>query len=329
MATSPSVASSAGPDSTFRRVLRYPLVTILIGFILFVPIFGIGFSLLSQLIAAALGLRPDDEGQLPLDDPLMGWGQLVASLMLAVLAMYAYRFVIVRWCEGRQSTPELAFGARARTWVPLGLVIGAGVALASVAVLAVAGGGASWATSSIASGIAWALGLSIFAGVIEELFARGTLLRISEQHIGTAAAIVLSASIFGFQHADNPNATVLSTLAVALEGGAMLGLVYVVSRTLWAPIAVHFAWNFTQSVLSIPVSGNETFGAWRVTFDGAEWLTGGEFGLEPSAIAFGLWVIVLVVLAVIAARRHLGQSWAAARAAVADGTANEPVGISG
>lgn len=327
MSTAADAPVAPHPDSTFRRILRYPLVTILIGFVVFVGLFSIAFSLLSQLIAIAFGLRSDADGQVPLDDPALGWGQLFASLILAVLAILAYRFVIVRWCEGRASAPELAFGSRARSWVPLGLLLGAGVALVSVAFLALAGGGASWATSSIASGIAWALGMSIFAGVIEELFARGTLLRVSEQHIGSAAAIVLSSAIFGIQHADNPNASVVSTLAVALEGGAMLGLVYVVSRTLWAPIAVHFAWNFTQSVLTIPVSGNETFGAWQVTFDGPDWLTGGAFGLEPSAIAFGLWVVVTIVLAVVAARRHLGQSWRAARAAVADGTAREPVGL--
>ena len=316
------------PESAARRVLRYPLVTILIGFIVFVPVFGIAFSALSQLVAVAFGLRPDLDGQLDLSDPRLGWGQLVASLILAVLAVYAYRFIIVRGCEGRRDAPELAFGAGARSWVPIGLGLGVGVALLTIAAVTLLGGGSSWTTNAVASGIAWALGLSIFAGVIEELFARGTLLRISEQHLGTLVAIVLSSAIFGLQHADNAGATVLSTVAVALEGGVMLGLVYVVARTLWAPIAVHFAWNFSQSVLSIPVSGNETFGAWQVQFEGPAWLTGGTFGLEPSAIAVALWAVVIVVLAVIAARRHLGQSWGQARADVAAGEAREPVGIS-
>lgn len=323
------MARPEGQPSAVRRVLRYPLVTILLGFIIFVPIFGIAFSALSQLIAVALGLRPGDEdGQLDLSDPRLGWGQLLASLVLAVLAIYAYRFIIVRGCEGRQVAGELAFNHRARSWVLIGLGLGVGVALVTVAAVTLLGGGATWAASSIASGIAWALGMSIFAGVIEELFARGTLMRTSEQHVGTLAAIVISSAIFGVQHADNAGATVLSTLAVALEGGVMLGLVYVVSRTLWAPMAVHFAWNFTQSVLGIPVSGNESFGAWRVQFDGPDWLTGGVFGLEPSAVAVALWGVVIVVLAVIAARRHLGQSWRRARADVAAGEANEPVGVS-
>lgn len=314
--------------SAFRRVLRYPLVTILIGFIIFVSVFGIAFSALSQLVAVTLGLRPDADGQLDLSDPRLGWGQLVASLILAVLAIYAYRFIIVRWCEGRQGVPELAFNDRARSWVLIGLGLGVGVALVTIAAVTLFGGGSSWTTKSIASGIAWALGLSIFAGVIEELFARGTLLRISEQHVGSLAAIVLSSAIFGIQHADNAGATLLSTVAVALEGGVMLGLVYVVARTLWAPIAVHFAWNFSQSVLGIPVSGNETFGAWRVEFDGPDWLTGGAFGLEPSAVAVALWGVVIVVLAVIATRRHLGKSWRLARADVAAGEAHEPIGVS-
>lgn len=308
-------------------MLRYPLVTILVSFVVFVGVFGALFTLLSQLVAFALGLRGDAEGRVSFADPRLGWGQLVASLVLAVLAIYAYKVIIVRWCEGRPSTPELTFNSHARKWLLIGLAIGFGMAAVTVVSLALFGGGATWSTASIASGLAWALGLSIFAGVIEELFARGTLLRVSEQHLGTLVAVVLSASIFGAQHADNPNASVLSTMAVALGGGAMLGLSYVVARTLWAPIGLHFAWNFSQSVLGIPVSGNESFGAARITFNGPEWLTGGQFGLETSAIAMSLWVIVIVVFAVIAARRHLGWSWRQARAAVADGTANEPVGI--
>lgn len=314
-------------ESTARRVLRYPLVTILIGFIVFVPVLGIAFSALSQVVAVALGTRADADGKLPLADPRLGWGQLVASIVLAVIAIYAYRFLIVRWCEGRRAAPELAFGTRARSWVPIGLGLGVGVALLSVAAVTLFGGGATWTSSQVASGIAWALGLSIFAGVVEELFARGVLFRISEQHVGTLAAVVLSSAVFGAQHADNAGATLFSTLAVALEGGAMLGLVYVVARTLWAPIAVHFAWNFTQSVLGIPVSGNESFGAWQVGFEGPDWLTGGGFGLETSAIAVMLWSVVIVVLAVVAARRHLGQSWRQARADVTSGAAREPVGI--
>jgi membrane protease YdiL (CAAX protease family) len=39
--------------------------------------------------------------------------------------------------------------------------------------------------------------------------------------------------------------------------GLLLGAAYIYAKNLWFPIAIHFAWNFTQSaIFGANVSGN-------------------------------------------------------------------------
>ena len=67
------------------------------------------------------------------------------------------------------------------------------------------------------------LAVSILAAVGEELAFRGALFRIVEERSGTTSALVTSAAVFGLLHALNPGATVVSTAAIALEAGILLG----------------------------------------------------------------------------------------------------------
>lgn len=318
------------------RIAGYPLVTILIGFILFMFVLqAIVFGNLTRLFMVIVGapLPPPEAKGLPTDPDALaayGYGQLVAALIVVPIAVWVYRQVIVRWCEGRADVPELALTTAAKRWIVIGALLSlAVIALTLIAVMIGGGEISTRPQELLLPGIASALGLSLFAGVAEELFARGTLFRISEQHIGSLLALVITAVIFGVQHADNPSATPLSTIAIALEGGIALAAIYMLMRTLWAVIAVHFVWNLGQALLGLPVSGNETIGAVKWQLEGPEWLTGGVFGIEVSAIAIALWTAVTVVVLVLVVRRGLWQGWGAARAAVAAGHGNRPVGIAG
>ena len=88
-------------------------------------------------------------------------------------------------------------------------------------------------------------------------------------------------------HISNDNATLWSSLAIAIEAGLLLGAIYKYSGTLWMPIGVHWAWNFSQgNIFGFKVSGTDAGSSLLYSdVSGSEWLTGGAFGAEASVIA--------------------------------------------
>jgi membrane protease YdiL (CAAX protease family) len=143
---------------------------------------------------------------------------------------------------------------------------------------------------------------SIMPAFMEELFFRGILFRWIEEMSGSWMALVITAVLFGFAHALNPNATFFSSTAIAVEAGILLGGAYMLTRNLWLPIGLHAAWNFTQGYLfGIPVSGVAEKGLVTSRLSGPELVTGGGFGLEASVIALvigtaaGVWLLRLAI----------------------------------
>jgi len=90
-------------------------------------------------------------------------------------------------------------------------------------------------------------------------------------------------------HAGNAGASWISTLAIALEAGVLLGIAYAATRSLWLPIGVHFGWNFTEGgIFGAAVSGAHYQGLIGASLSGPTWLTGGAFGPEASLPALSV-----------------------------------------
>jgi membrane protease YdiL (CAAX protease family) len=143
----------------------------------------------------------------------------------------------------------------------------------------------------------------IGAGIGEEIIARGVLFRIVEEGLGTWFALAISALFFGGAHIFNPGATLWSSAAIAIEAGIMLGLLYHVTRSLWACIGLHAAWNVMQgTIYGIPVSGGAVDG-WLVSNrTGPVWLSGGVFGAEASVVALAVCSLLSLTLLAVALR---------------------------
>jgi membrane protease YdiL (CAAX protease family) len=143
--------------------------------------------------------------------------------------------------------------------------------------------------------------------VLEEVLFRGVLFRLIEEFAGTWIALVVSAALFGLAHAANPGATRFSSLAVALEAGVLLGAAFVVTRNLWFPIALHFAWNFFEGpVYGSQVSGHQFLtSAFVARITGPTMLTGGRFGPEAGLFALVTCLVAAVALLAYARRRSL------------------------
>jgi hypothetical protein len=169
------------------------------------------------------------------------------------------------------------------------------------------------------------LNLLIAAAVVpafmEELIFRGILFRWIEEFAGSWAALVVTSALFGLAHIYNPNATWFSSFAIAVEAGMLLGGAYMLTRSLWLPIGLHAAWNFTQGfVFDVPVSGLDQKGLVEAKLSGPELLSGGAFGLEASVIALAIAAAAGVWLLVLAVRRgQLVRPWWVTRRERLDG----------
>jgi membrane protease YdiL (CAAX protease family) len=86
----------------------------------------------------------------------------------------------------------------------------------------------------------------VCVAVLEETISRGYLLPTLEEGLGLPWAIVITSCLFGVAHLLNPSAegwvnyVIPFTLTLA---GIELALAYLVRRSLWLPIALHFSWN--------------------------------------------------------------------------------------
>ena len=134
-------------------------------------------------------------------------------------------------------------------------------------------------------------------GVGEEVLFRGIVFRMIDDRWGTAVGLLASALIFGFVHISNANATVWSSLAIAIEAGLLLAAAYKWSGTLWLPIGIHWSWNYFQGpIFGFAVSGNGTPSLINPVIQGSDWLTGGSFGAEPSIPALVLGLALAIVI---------------------------------
>ena len=143
----------------------------------------------------------------------------------------------------------------------------------------------------------------LVVGVGEEVLFRGIVFRMIDDRWGTAVALLVSALIFGFVHISNNNATVWSSLAIAVEAGLLLGAAYKWSGTLWVPIGIHWSWNYFQGpIFGFAVSGNGTQSLITPVIQGSDWLTGGSFGAEASIPAFVLGLALAIVFLLLPRR---------------------------
>jgi len=227
--------------------------------------------------------------------------RMAANLVGPILALAIYPRLVRRF-EGREAT-ELDFRRGALSSL-VGLLLGAGLLAASFLTLWVLGVAQFAAGDGLDSVLT---GLIVFfcVGVFEEMIMRAIVFRVLEQAAGTTVAIVISSALFGLAHMFNPDATLVSTVQIAIEAGILLALAYAVTRNLWFAIGIHMGWNYAQgNIFGGFVSGTEVpHSLIKTTLTGPIYLTGGPFGLEASIVTLVVCLIAALVLGVMVVRR--------------------------
>ncbi|KAA3619572.1 MAG: CPBP family intramembrane metalloprotease [Calditrichaeota bacterium] len=257
-------------QSTVRKIIMFPLVRAIIAIVMVVVATMVIGNILKWVGSSLFGETPPEL-----------W-RLLANIIVVIFACLSYSAFVI-YIERRKESELALDGALKETG--LGVAIGAGLIAAVVGIIWVAG---SYQVHSVndLQALIKPFYTSLSAGVIEEIIFRAIIFRIMQESLGSWIAIAFSALFFGFGHAANPNATLFSSIAIALEAGILLAAAFMFTRRLWMVIGIHFAWNFTQGgIFGVAVSGHEITGLLQSEMSGPELVTGGAFGAEASIFA--------------------------------------------
>jgi membrane protease YdiL (CAAX protease family) len=267
----------------WRRIVDYPLVAMVIAVALYI---------VATVIAGAL-----DALAMP---PIRGFTFETKFDLLAIpLLIILYELVIRRLGEHPRDDYRDPFWVRR---LAIGLGLGLAVFSLAVAIAAALGVYRVTGEGDLSRLMPALLAAAIFPAISEEMLFRGILFRWIEEFGGSWAALIVSSILFGAAHALNPGSSIVATSFIAVEAGLLLGGAYMLTRSLWFPMGIHAAWNFTQGeIYDIPVSGLDQHGLLQAKLSGPSLLTGGSFGLEASvltlvvATAVGVCVVWLAV----------------------------------
>lgn len=262
-----------------QKIFDFPLTKIIFAVIAFMAFVIIG----QQIAGKLLGLTALDKD----------FRNLFKGIIVSALAIISYS-IFIKYYEKRAVT-ELAVKGLAKNLI-IGTLIGFVLQALTVLVIYLNGGFNIIAVNPI-SFILIPLTVAFTIAIIEEILVRGIFFRIIEEKLGSYISLSISSIIFGALHLANPNSTLLSGLCITFAG-FLLGAAFIYSRNLWFPIAIHFAWNFTQSgIFGAITSGNEKTNSLLVSkLEGSTLLTGGEFGPEGSVQATLFCLIAAIIL---------------------------------
>lgn len=245
----------------------------------------LGFALFIAVIRAAFG---------PAADTLLerNWGFVIQGLALLIPA------TVIGWACGKllEDLPPRALGwAFHKGWLRdllLGSLVGA-LSLLLATALAAAPGGLKFAVNApvmfetVGRTLLTSLPIFVIAAAGEEAIFRGYALQTLTRARLAWFGVIITSAVFSYGHLGNPNAVPGFTFANTAIAGAWLAVAYLKTRSLWFPLGIHWAWNWTMgALLGLPVSGIERLTPaplLRATDQGPAWLTGGAYGIEGGA----------------------------------------------
>ena len=151
----------------------------------------------------------------------------------------------------------------------------------------------------------------VVVAVGEELVARGYIQQKLAEDLATPVAVFLAALMFSLLHLPSivwsslPLQLGAIMLVNLLLAGLVLGWGFVKTRTLWLPIALHFAWNLVEYHI-FGFAGSQ--GIYTVQNLGLELLTGGVTGPEAGLVGTAAFAILLLLVWMLPSRLSARQA---------------------
>ena len=278
---------------TKQKILQSALVKIIAGAVVILAAVIIGQQLFPKIPGVSL-LNPYVRN-------------FIKGIFVSTLAIGSY-WVLYRKYEQRVITELSTNGLWKKLFT--GIFIGSGLQVLTILVIYFFGSFHVIAVNPFSAMII-PFTVAFTVAILEEILLRGIVFRIAEEKWGSTIALITSGLIFAGLHLVNPHVTLISILCITAVG-VLLGAAYMYYRSLWVPIAIHFAWNFTQNgIFGAITSGNEkTSSLFTTQITGPEILTGGQFGPEGSiqAVLFCL-IAAVIILKKLVKKNKIKKYW--------------------
>jgi membrane protease YdiL (CAAX protease family) len=266
-----------------KRILNFSFTKIIVGLIICAGL----------VVAAQIGIRALLKAT-PLADEVKN---LIGGLIVAVISLISYS-VLYSFYEKRKIT-ELSKNHLVKN-LALGILLGAVLQSLTIFVIYLTGGFSVISVNNFLYFLP-ALTMAFTSAIFEEILFRGIIFRLMEEKLGSYIALALSALLFGLMHWANPNSSLIAALGLSVQAGFLLGAAFIYSKNLWFPIAIHFAWNFTQSGIYGASTSGHNIGKSLLTtkIEGTELITGGQFGPEGSIQATLFCLTAAIILMIL------------------------------
>jgi membrane protease YdiL (CAAX protease family) len=252
--------------TVFKKIIQFPITKMIIGFLVIGGCVALveweGRSLLNQT---------------QLSDDLKNF---IVGLTEALLALLSY-ILLYKFYEKRKIKElNLTF-----VWKDALFGFLTGLILQSLFIFIIyLAGGYSIVRINPVSFLLPACSTALTAGFVGEILIRGIAFRLTEEKLGTAITLIIFAVLFAIFHLGAKGATLLSVPASAIQAGLLLSSAYVLTRRLWFPIFLHFAWDFAEpgiyGAINPGISVDKSLFTSKIT--GSWLLTGGEPGPQNS-----------------------------------------------
>ncbi len=272
---------------TRQAILHHPITRIVVGLALTLGI-GLPAMLATQSLLSRTTLPQSDI------DP-------IAGTVFAIVVCAIYIFLYQRY-EKRQVT-ELSTRHLPR-YLAGGILLGAGLASAVVLIQYFTHVLTVTTTRPFLPLLLTLWNIFVNSTVVEVLII-GIFFRLTEQWLGSWLALLILVIVFVALHITAPGATIISAIAVSMHAAFLLGPTYIYTRSLWVPIAIHFAWDFSYAALyGASINGYTMDNSLLyTTTNGSELWTGGYFGPQGSIQAAALCLLTGFIFLNLS-RRH-------------------------
>jgi membrane protease YdiL (CAAX protease family) len=226
------------------------------------------------------------------------WSPLVEQAMFVFLLLFGYAGI--GFSFDRQLNPIREQGLPLRAgWsgeAGMGVAFGWAIAVFCVLPMVVFGGIVVHLTTGLAA-FGWLLADGAFfalATLAMQIAFRGYPFQSAIRSIGELPAALMMSVLYGILHAWLAGAS-RASMATNIALGLLLSMAYLRTRALWLPWGLQFGWVASRALLfGLPIHGISSHSP-VVQGDplSATWLTGGNYGLDGSWLAFAAMLLAM------------------------------------